>query len=182
MRLPVIPPDQMTPAQRAVYDATVSGKRGRMPPPAQAWLHAPEFAMRAQALGEYIRYESSIPADLNEVAILVTARHWTSHFEWYAHRKLAEAAGLPREIIEAIRDRREPPFTDPRARIIWEYATTLHETRTIPQDLHDRMVAAWGEAGVVDVVGACGYYTLVSMTLNGFDVGLPDGEVSELLP
>ena len=180
MRLPKLAPEQMSAAQRAVHDATVAGKRGRMPPPAEAWLHSPEFAMRAQAVGEYIRFESSIPPDLNEIAILVTARYWTSHYEWYAHRRLAEAAGLDPAIIDAIRDRRDPDIADPRARVLYDYAHTLHTTRDVPQELHDRMVEHWGERGVVDVVGACGYYALVSMTLNAFDVRLPDGAVSEL--
>jgi 4-carboxymuconolactone decarboxylase len=180
MRLPTLTPDQMTAEQRAVHDSIVAGKRGRMPPPAEAWLHSPEFAMRAQAVGEYIRYDSALPPDLNEIAILVTARHWTSHYEWFAHRRLAEAAGLSPAIIDAIRDRRDPEIADARARVIYDYAHTLHTTRNVPQHLHDAMVAAWGERGVVDIVGACGYYTLVSMTLNGFDVQLPDGAVSEL--
>jgi 4-carboxymuconolactone decarboxylase len=180
MRLPTLTPDVMTAEQRAVHDSIVAGKRGRMPPPAEAWIHSPDFAMRAQSVGEYIRFDSALPPDLNEIAILVTARHWTSHYEWFAHRRLAEAAGLPASIIDAIRDRRDPDIADPHARVIYDYAQTLHTTRTVPQSLHDAMVDAWGERGVVDVVGACGYYTLVSMTLNAFDVQLPDGAVSEL--
>ena len=83
-------------------------------------------------------------------------------------------------MIDAIRDRRDPPLPDPKERVIYDYAKTLHETKTIPQDLHDRMVALWGERGAVECVGTCGYYGMVSMTLNGFDVGLPDGAISEL--
>jgi 4-carboxymuconolactone decarboxylase len=180
MRLPVLSLDEMTPEQRAVYDATVAGKRGRMPAPAEAWLHAPGMAMPAQALGEYIRYGSSLPPALNEMAILITARHWTSHYEWFAHRRIAEAAGLDPAIINAIRDRHDPPIEDPNARVIYDYAMTLHRTHRVPLALHEAMLAAWGERGVVDLVGACGYYGLVSMTLNAFDVELPDGTVSEL--
>ncbi len=180
MRLPVIPADAMNDAQRAVYDAIVSGKRGRVPPPALAWLHSPGLAIHAQAMGEYIRYDSSLPAKWNEMAILITARHWTSHYEWYAHRRIAEAAGLDAAIINAIRDRQAPVLPDAGAQAIYDYASALHRDRAVSQALHDAMVAAWGERGVVDLVGACGYYTFVSMTLNGFDVGLPDGAVSEL--
>ena len=180
MRLKILTDAEMNDAQKAVVEATVKGKRGRVPPPALAWLHSPEYAVRAQAVGEFIRYDTIFGPALVEIAILVTARYWTSHYEWFAHRHLAEIAGLDAAIIDAIRDRRDPPIADPKARVIYDYAKTLHETKTIPQDLHDRMVALWGARGAVECVGTCGYYGMVSMTLNGFDVGLPDGAISEL--
>ena len=180
MRVPVLTREQMTSEQQAVYDAAVAGKRGRMPPPAQAWIYSPELAMRTQHLGEFIRFDTAFGPALVEIAILVTAKHWGSHYEWWAHRRLAEEAGLDADIIDAIRDGREPVTADAKARVIYDYAKTLHETKRIPQALHDRMVAQWGERGVAEVIGTCGYYTLVSMTLNGFDVGLPEGEVTEI--
>jgi 4-carboxymuconolactone decarboxylase len=180
MRLPKIAPENMSGEQRSVREATIAGKRGRMPPPAEAWLHSPQLAQRAQHLGEFIRYDTSLPPALSELAILVTAKHWNSHYEWYAHRRLALAAGLDPAIIDAIRDGRDPPLADAGARAIYDYATTLHRSRNVSQAQHDAMVAAYGERGVVELVGTCGYYTLVSMTLNAFDVKLPDGEKSEL--
>jgi 4-carboxymuconolactone decarboxylase len=180
MRLPVIDPAEMNAEQQAVRAATIAGKRGRMPPPAEMWLHSPQLADRAQRLGEFIRYETSLPAHLSEMAILVTAKFWNSHYEWYAHRKLALEAGLDPAIIDAIRDGRDPRLTDPGARAIYDYAATLHRTHNVPQHMHDAVVAAFGPRGVVEVVGTCGYYTLVSMTLNAFEVGLPPGETSEL--
>jgi 4-carboxymuconolactone decarboxylase len=178
----ITPPtyEQMTPEQRAVHDAAVSGKRGRMPPPALAWIHSPELAMRAQHLGEYIRYDTVFGPALVEIAILVTARYWRSHYEWWAHRRLAENAGLDPAIIDAIRDGNPLPRVDEKTQVIFDYAKTLHETRQVPIELHNRMLAAWGPRGIADIIGVCGYYTLVSMTLNGFDIGLPDGEVSEI--
>ena len=180
MRVPILEPDQMNPAQRAAYDATVAGKRGHMPPPAQAWLHSPEFCNRAQKVGEFIRFDTCLPPALLELAILITGRHWGSHYEWYAHRKLATAAGLDAAIIDAIRDARVPVLKDAAARAIYDYASTLLRTRKVSQGQHDAMVAAFGERGVVELVGTVGYYTLVSFTLNAFEVGLPDGEVSEI--
>lgn len=180
MRVPVLTRDQMTPEQQAVHDAAVAGKRGRMPPPAQAWIHSPELAMRTQHLGEFIRYDTAFGPALVEIAILVTAKHWRSHYEWWAHRRLAEAAGLDKAIIDAIRDGNPLPPVEEKVQVIHDYAKTLHETKQIPLELHNRMVAAWGERGVAEIVGTCGYYTLVSMTLNGFDVGLPEGQTSEI--
>jgi 4-carboxymuconolactone decarboxylase len=180
MRLSKLDPGTMTDEQRAVYEATVAGKRGRMVPPVAAWLHSPELARRAQSLGEFIRFDTSLPPALAELAILVTARHWCSHYEWHAHRKLALAAGLDAGVIDAILHRRVPELADTGARAIYDYATTLHQSRNVSQALHDAVVARFGEQGVVELVGLLGYYTMVSMTLNAFEIGLPDGEVSEL--
>ena len=178
----ITPPtmDQMTAEQRAVHDAAVAGKRGRMPPPALAWIHSPELAMRVQHLGEFIRYDTAFGPALMEIAVLVTAIHWRSHYEWWAHRRLAETAGLDAAIINAIRDAKPLPKVEEKVQVLYDYAKSLHETRNVPMDLHNRMLAAWGPRGVAEIIGICGYYTLVSMTLNGFDVALPDGQVSEI--
>ena len=94
MRVPAPTRDQMTPEQQAVNDAAVAGKRGRMPPPALAWIHSPELAMRTQHLGEFIRFDTEFGPALMEIAVLVTAKYWRSHYEWWAHSRLAETAGL----------------------------------------------------------------------------------------
>ena len=180
MRLPMLAREQMNAAQRAAYDGTVAGKRGRMAPPHMAWLHSPEFLDRAQRVGEFIRFDTCLPAPLLEMAILITGRHFGSHYEWYAHRRLAEAAGLDASIINAIRDEKTPALADPKARAIYDYATTLLRTRRVSQAQHDAVVAAFGNRGVVELVGTVGYYSLVSLTLNAFEVPLPDGEKSEI--
>lgn len=178
----ITPPtmDQMTAEQHAVHDAAVAGKRGRMPPPALAWIHSPDLAMRTQHLGEFIRYDTAFGPALVEIPILVTAKYWRSHYEWWAHRRLAETAGLDAAIINAIRDAKPLPKVEEKVQILHDYAKSLHETKQVPMPLHNRMLAAWGPRGVAEIIGTCGYYTLVSMTLNGFDVGLPDGAVSEI--
>src|SRR3712207_17465 len=101
-RLPPLSPERMTPRQREVADAIAGGPRGGLRGPFQAWLRSPEVADRFQRVGEYVRFHTSIPAALNEIAILVTAREWTAQFEWFAHRALAMKAGLPPAIAEAI--------------------------------------------------------------------------------
>lgn len=178
----ITPPtmEQMTAEQRAVHDAAVAGKRGRMPPPALAWIHSPDLAMRTQHLGEFIRYDTVFGPALVEIPILVTAKYWRSHYEWWAHRRLAETAGLDAAIINAIRDGQPLPNVDEKTQVLHDYAKSLHETKQVPMDLHNRMLAAWGPRGIAEIIGTCGYYTLVSMTLNGFDVGLPDGAISEI--
>ena len=182
MRLPDLAPEQMTPEQRRVADNAVSGKRGRLPAPLRAWLHSPVFGDRAQSLGEFLRYDTTLGPALSELAILVTARVWTAQYEWYAHKKLALQAGVSPATCDAIARRERPVLPDAKAEIVYEYAITMHTERTVSQALHDRAVALLGEAGVVELVGILGYYTLVSMTLNGFDIGVPEGEPLELQP
>lgn len=180
MRVATIALEQMTPQQRAAHDEVVAGVRGRMPAPMRAWIHSSEMAGHAQKLGAFLRYGTSLPPTLSELAILVTARHWTSHFEWYAHKRDALKAGLDPAIINAIAERREPPFTDPVQKVVYQYSKALHENKTVSEALHDTVAAALGERGVVELVGILGYYSLVSMTLNAFEIGLPENEQIEL--
>ncbi|WP_322515383.1 carboxymuconolactone decarboxylase family protein [Rhodopseudomonas palustris] len=180
MRLQLLSPGEMTDDQRAIYDESIASKRGSPPPPMMAWLASPDMARHATRLGAVLRYDTSFPPALSELAILVTARHWTAHFEWYAHKKMALDGGLDPAIIEAIRDRRTPRFDDPKARVIYDVARSLHEARGLPQPLYDEATQLLGERGLVEIIGLCGYYTMVSMTLNAYEFPLPDGEVSEL--
>ena len=182
MRLTDLTPEQMTPEQRRVADNAVAGKRGRLPAPLRAWLHSPEFGDRAQSLGEFLRYDTTLGPALSELAILVTARFWTSQYEWYAHKKAALQAGVSLALCDAIARRERPAFPDAKAELVYDYATAMHTDRTVTQAMHDRAVAALGEKGVVELVGLLGYYTMVSMTLNGFDIGVPPGEPEDLAP
>ncbi|WP_029003297.1 carboxymuconolactone decarboxylase family protein [Azorhizobium doebereinerae] len=182
MRIKDLSPEEMTPAQRAVAEEAVAGKRGRVPAPLRAWLHSPELGRRAQHLGAFVRYDTSLPPDLSELAILVVARRWTSHFEWYAHAREGLKAGLSPQVIEAIADRATPPLDGAPARLVYDFSKAVVESGRAPDALYARAVAALGEAGVVELVGLIGYYTLVAFTLNVFDIGLPEGETPILQP
>ena len=180
MRLKLLAPGEMSAEQKETYDESIASKRGAPPPPMMAWLNSPEMARHATRLGAFLRFDTIFPAKLSEIAILVTARHWTSHYEWYAHKRLALAGGLDLNIIDAIRDRRTPEFDDPKGKMIYDVAKSLHEGHGLAQGLYDEAIALLGERGVVEIIGLCGYYTMVSMTLNTFEFELPAGEVSEL--
>jgi 4-carboxymuconolactone decarboxylase len=180
MRLKLLTPDEMSEHQRETYEESIASKRGSPPPPMMAWLNSPEMARHATRLGAFLRYDTSLTVALSELAILVTARFWTSHYEWYAHKKMALAGGLAPEIIEDIRNRRVPKLDDPKAQAVYEVARALHETHQVPKELYQRATTLLGERGLVEVIGLCGYYTMVSMTLNTYEFDLPDGEVSEL--
>lgn len=174
-RLPELRYEAMTTDQQRVHDEIVAGPRGQVIGPLQAWLHSPGLAERAQKLGAYVRFESALPAQLAELAILVTAHHWRAEFEWYAHARLARAAGIPETVIEALRRGAAPPLVDPASRAVYALARELHRTRTVSEATYAAAEAALGRAALVDLVGLLGYYTLVSMTLNAFAVPTPDG-------
>jgi 4-carboxymuconolactone decarboxylase len=180
MRLKLPMPAEMSDDQRAIYEESIASKRGSPPPPMMAWLASPEMARHATRLGAFLRYDTALTAAESELAILVTARHWTAQFEWYAHKKMALDRGLDPKIIDAIRDRRTPSISDPKQQVIYDVARSLHEAKGLPKPLYDDAMQTLGERGLVEVIGLCGYYTMVSMTLNTYEFPLPDGEVPEL--
>lgn len=182
MRITDLAPEQMDADQRQVVDEAVAGKRGRIPGPLRIWLHSPELGRHAQRLGAFLRYDTTLGPRLSELAILVTARAWTAQYEWFAHKREALKAGLEPEIIAAIAARRKPVFNDPAAQAVHDYAVALHTTHHVPPAVHEAALAVLGERGVVELVGLLGYYTLVAMTLNAFEFGLPKGEAPELQP
>ena len=180
MRLKLLSPSEMNAAQKETYDESIAGKRGSPPAPMMAWLNSPEMARHATRLGEVLRFDTMFPPKLSEIAILVTARHWTAHYEWYAHKRLALKGGMDPKLIEDIRVRRTPHFDDPKAKMIYDVAKALHEGHGLPRALYDEAVEVLSLRGVVEVIGLCGYYTMVSMTLNTFEFEVPGGELSEL--
>jgi 4-carboxymuconolactone decarboxylase len=180
IRLPS--PETMTAEQRKVHDAAMAGRRGVAPAPLLAWLASPEFADRAQRLGEFVRYETTLAPRLSELAILVVARHWTSQYEWAVHKREAVKAGVAPDVIDAIARRRSPEDLLDDERAVFAFATVLNESRRVPDAIYRAVVAAIGERGVVELVGILGYYSLISMTINAFDIEVPADLKGEALP
>ncbi len=174
-RIPDLSPDSMTPEQRRVHDLIASGPRGLVQGPLRVWLHSPELAERAQALGAFCRYGSSLPPRLSELAIVVPGSHWRAGFEWHVHAPIAVQAGLDPAAVEAIRTGGEPSFAREDEAAVHAFATELLRTRTISAATFARASAALGPVGVVDLVAVLGYYGFISMTINAFAVPLPDG-------
>jgi 4-carboxymuconolactone decarboxylase len=179
-RLPELTHDAMTPEQRLVHDAIVAGPRGQVRGPLAVWLRRPDLAARAQALGEYCRYGSSLPKRLSELAILVTARQWSAEFEWWAHSQHALDAGLSKPIIEAIRINAPPAFTQDDERIVYDIATTLYRNHRLSDALYARGLDVLGQDRLIDLIGVLGYYALISMTINAFSVLPPEGTPAAL--
>ena len=116
MRLKLLSPGEMSAEQKETYDESIAGKRGAPPAPMMAWLNSPEMARHATRLGEVMRFDTIFPAKLSEIAILVTARHWTAHYEWFAHKRLALKGGMDPRSSTTSATAARPSSTIPRAR------------------------------------------------------------------
>ena len=133
----------MKPEQRAVYAQTVAGRRGSVPANVLVWLKNPDLAARAQKLGELIRYDTSMPPRLSELAILVVAKHWRTPYEWAVHAVEARKAGVNEAVIEAIRVGKAPFFTDHPDKVLFEFTSTVvAEGRVSDEQFKDWLVAA----------------------------------------
>src|SRR5438046_5949339 len=165
MRLKLLSPGEMSAEQKETYDEAISGKRGAPPAPMMAWLNSPDMARHATRLGEQLRFNTMFPAKLSEIAILVTARHWTSHYEWFAHKRLALNGGMDPKIIEDIRDRRTPTFDDPKGKMIYDLAKSLQEGHGVSKSLYDEAVQVLTERGSVELMGLCRYSPMVHSAL-----------------
>jgi 4-carboxymuconolactone decarboxylase len=162
-------------AQRRVWIECKSGPRGSVPPPVHVWLTSPGLADNAHKLGAYVRFGTGFSQKQTEIAILVTARYWTAQFEWAAHVRLALAAGVPQDVIDAIGERRAPHFTDPDDQLVYDFCHDFYEDHRVSDATYERVVARWGKKGAVDLAGLIGYYSFVSVTLNTFEVPTPPG-------
>jgi 4-carboxymuconolactone decarboxylase len=192
-RFQLIPIDKLTPEQQALTDAIKSGPRAKLASsgaskpgplggPFNVWLRSPGIGNLVQQLGEEIRFRSSLAGKLNELAILVTARNWTSQYEWVAHHKLALEGGLDPKIADAIAQGQRPVGMDADETLVYEFSSELQQTQGVSDAMHARAVARFGERGVVDLISVNGFYVLVSMCLNVDRTPVPPGTPLPLPP
>lgn len=182
MRFKELADADMNEAQRKVYRAIADGPRGGVRGPFNALLRCPELADRAQQLGGYIRFGSTLPQRLMEFAIIITARHWTSQYEWFAHRRLAVKEGLDPAIADDLAEGRRPAAMAEDEAMVYDLCTELHRSGRLSDATWARGTARFGEPGVVDLIAACGYYTMVAFILNVDQKALPEGEPVPLKP
>jgi 4-carboxymuconolactone decarboxylase len=167
---------EMNPAQKAVHDQIIAGRRGRFGGPFQLLIRAPEICQHAAPLGETLRWGTSLPPRLSELAICMTAKFWRAQYEWYAHAPLAVEAGVPAAAIEAIRTGGTPHFTAADEALVFKVCTEIIKTQRLSDASFAEVTGALGEQGLVELVSLIGYYTLIGNTLNVFQVPLPAGE------
>lgn len=181
-RIPLPGPEELDAAQRAVWDSVVAGPRGQVIGPLRAAIHNAELAARWSALGEALRFHTSLPKRLSELAICVTGRRWSSQVEWYVHARVAAEAGIAPAVLEAIRLGRVPSFEKQDEALVYDFARALNQSGRVPDAIYDAAREAFGVRGVVELTALVGYYVMVSMTLNAHGVPLPDGAAPPVPP
>ena len=160
----------MSKFQRQVYDDICKGPRGKVMGPLSIWLQRPQLADYAQNLGQYCRYETSLPRRLSELAILVTAKIWDADYEWNAHVGYASEAGISPIIIGALENKDYPSFLKEDEDIVYQVSLKLNLERDISDTLYEEAIKILGVNKLVDLIGLLGYYSLISMTIKAFKV------------
>ena len=176
-RITLPTPESMNPEQRRVHDKVVSGPRGRVEGPLRAALHNAELADRWQALGELLRYRTSLSPRQSELAILVTGRACQSPFEWFAHRRESERIGIETATIDALLSQQLPTGLSDDDSALLRYVTELNHTNSVSDATYADALARFGELKLVELTALVGYYTMVAMTLNAHEIPLPAGVV-----
>ena len=174
--------DEMTPAQRTMIEHVLAGPRGGVEGPFNVQLRSPEMGDLGQQFGAATRFATTVPRKLYELAIILTARHWTAQFEWYAHYRAALQAGLDKAVADAIAEGRRPAAMTPDVEVVYNFASELLDTKQVSDATFNAAKTLLGERGVVELINVMGWYGLVSMYLNVDRYPLPDGAPPPLKP
>ena len=188
-RIPDIRSENFTGAQKRLCERITGGKRskgrayesfftetGGLRGPFNAYLYSPVIGEAAQRLGEAVRFESSIPPKLREIAILTVAAKWKAQYEWWAHESIGRQQGMEEGVIKSLKAGEQPHFESPAEALVFALCRELLEKERVSDRLYSRSVELLGESGVVELVILVGYYTTVAMILNVFEVPVPDGQ------
>lgn len=185
-RLPARPRAELDQAGQALWDELVASRGdqivdegGGLRGPFNAWVQAPRIGARLAGLGVALRYETSLERNLTELAILTVGSHFRAEFEWWAHSRMARRHGVDEDVIAALAAGEEPAFGDDRQRLVHQVASELARTGRLSEATHEAAASQLDDAQLVELVTLCGYYALVSLTLNAFDVGLPAGSAPQ---
>lgn len=181
-RMPPIPPEKMTEAQKRAAEEFVRARGTGAFGPFAPLMRSPELMIRAQAVGEYLRFHSPLPARLREFTILLTARQWTQEYEWTAHQPLAAQAGLKPEIIAAVADGRRPDRMSDDEQVVYAVWDELRRNQSVSDATYATSVGALGEQGLMDTIGLVGYYSMLSMVMNTARTPLAAGVKPPLVP
>jgi len=181
-RMPPIPVEQMTPEQRAAATELETVRNIRLRGPWIPLLRSPDLINRVRGLGDYLRYESALPPRLSEFLILLTARHWSQNYEWYAHRDIALEAGVSQATVDAIAAGRRPAGMADDHAALYALFMDLAQAKQVNDATYQHALTLFGEQGVVDAVAIVGYYTLQAMVLNTAQTPVPDPAFAPLPP
>jgi 4-carboxymuconolactone decarboxylase len=181
-RLPYLKRQELDEQGRAVWDSLATSRGGDLVNddgglvgPFNAWVHAPGVGARMSGLGAELRFGTSLERRLLELAIITVGAFWQAEFEWWAHARMAREHGVSDEVIDAIGRDVAPTFEADDERVVHAVARQLVESGQIDASIYCETHGLLGDRGLVELVSLCGYYTLVSFTLNAFSVPLPPG-------
>jgi 4-carboxymuconolactone decarboxylase len=160
----------------AIRKSSLVNEEGGLTGPCNAWIHAPVVGAALAELGAVLHSSSSIDPRLIEVAIITTGAHWKAEFEWWAHARRAFERGVSRDVIDAIGRGEPPTLAADDERVVYDVAQDLATAGRVNDDVYAAAHALLGDTGMVELVALCGYYALISFTLNAFTVPLPTGE------
>jgi 4-carboxymuconolactone decarboxylase len=181
-RLPPIPADKLTDAQKKAAADFLAERKQEIFGPFVALSRSPQLMLMAARMGAYMRFGSALPRAVSEFAILLISRRWTQEYEWYVHAADGKTAGLSDDIIQAVADGRRPQNMTEEQEIVYEFSTELYDNHSVTDRTYARAVATFGEQGMMDLVGVNGYYSMISMVLNVARTPLPPGRAPALKP
>ena len=181
-RMPPIPADKLTDAQKKAIDDFKAARSVDISGPFVPLLRSPEVMTRARAMGDYLRFKSSLPPRLSEFVILLTARRWTQQYEWNAHQPVALQGGLHRDIVTAIAEGRRPERMAADEEAVYALIDELQQRQSVSDRTYANAVATVGEQGLIDAIGIAGQYTMLAMVLNTARTPLPAGATPGLAP
>jgi 4-carboxymuconolactone decarboxylase len=179
-RMPPIPADKLTDAQKKAAKAFAEGRGYAIRGPFVPLIRSPEVMLRAKAMGDHLRFKSTLGPRLNEMVILITAREWSQQYEWQAHHPIALKEGLRREIADAIADGRRPAGMAEDEEAAYDMATEILRMKRVSDATYRRAVARFGEEGVIDLLGVTGYYTFLAIVMNATRTALPENMAEPL--
>jgi 4-carboxymuconolactone decarboxylase len=170
----------LNPEQKLMVEHLFAGERHGAGGPFNVLLRAPELGDELQAYGAYIRYHPSLPRQITELVIMTTARYWNTESEWDAHKTIALRAGLDPAIAAAIAEGVRPQHMPPDVEAAYNFVDELFTTHQLSDKAFRPAIDRFGEKGVVDMMGAMGYYGLVCFALNVDRYPLPKTVKPEL--
>jgi len=179
-RMPAIAADKLTDAQKKAAEAFAEGRGYAVRGPFVPLIRSPEVMLRAKAMGDHLRFKSTLGPRLNEMVILITAREWSQQYEWNAHHPIALKEGLRHDIAEAIADGRRPAGMAEDEEAAYDMATEILRMKRVSDTTYRRAVARFGEQGVIDLLGVTGYYTFLAIVMNATRTALPENVAEPL--
>jgi 4-carboxymuconolactone decarboxylase len=166
-RMPEIPTDKLTDAQKKALDQFISKRGGPLVRgPFLALLRSPDVMTPAEILGEYLQFKTVLPLKLRDFVILITARQWTQDTEWNSHVAIAQKDGLSPEITKQLAAGQRPAGMADDEAAVYDFCDELHRNHSVSDATYAKALAKFGEQGVVDIISVNGYYTWFAMIMN----------------